>query len=70
MNDHKRVSRSKLAGRPARLWVGLGVIVGGSVVAVWAIFHHHVLIGVVVLVATYAVQLAALWAWSAKDPGQ
>jgi hypothetical protein len=37
-------------------------------VAAWGIFHHHVLIGVAVLVATYGVQLAALWLLSAKDP--
>jgi hypothetical protein len=59
----------KLAGWSASVWVSLGVIVGGSAVGAWMIFHHHVLIGVALLVAAYAVQLAALWARSTKDPG-
>ena len=52
--------------RPARLWLNLGVVVGGSCIAVWAIFHHHVLIGAAVLFATYGVQLASMWMMQAR----
>jgi hypothetical protein len=48
------------------LWLNLGVVVGGSCIAVWAIFHHHVLIGAAVLFATYGVQLASMWMMQAR----
>jgi hypothetical protein len=67
---HKTVPGSTLAGRSTGLWASLGVIVGGSALGAWMIFHHHVVIGVALLVATYAVQLAAFWARTTKHPDQ
>jgi hypothetical protein len=59
----------RLRMRP-RLWFSLGAIVVISCAAVWAIFQHHVLLGVGVLVAAYALQLAVLQILKSKNDGQ
>jgi hypothetical protein len=58
VGDPESASRDELAGRPASVWISLAVVVGGSAVAVWGIFHEHVLVGVMILVATYLLELA------------
>lgn len=59
-----------LLRRRPRLWVGLVAIVVISCVGVWAISQDHVVLGVGVLVAAYALQLAVLQVLKAKNRGQ
>lgn len=65
-HDSKATFWARLVAQPLRLWVTLGAVVVASCAGALVIADNHVLVGVAVLVAAYALQLAAIRGWGSK----
>lgn len=66
-DDNKATLGTRLAARPLRVWVSLGAVLIASCAGALAIADKHIVVGVAVLIAAYALQLAAIRVWIAKD---
>ncbi len=65
-SENKASLSARLGARSLRVWMSLGAVIVASGVGALAIVKNHVLVGVAVLVAAYALQFAAIRVLIAK----